>query len=40
MRLAIETATDRASVALGAPGGSVVERELAGARGMRRRCSR
>jgi tRNA threonylcarbamoyladenosine biosynthesis protein TsaB len=32
MRLAIETATDRASVALGAPGGSVVERELAGAR--------
>ncbi len=32
MHLAIETATDRASVALGTPAGGTVERELAGAR--------
>jgi tRNA threonylcarbamoyladenosine biosynthesis protein TsaB len=32
MRLAIETATDRASVALGTPGADPIERELAGAR--------
>jgi tRNA threonylcarbamoyladenosine biosynthesis protein TsaB len=32
MRLAIETATDRASVALGRSAGDAVERELAGAR--------
>ena len=32
MRLAIETATDRASVALGGAGGRLAERELSGAR--------